>query len=91
MSEDRFIIRTAEGKFNVIAGRKLNDEPLSRAAADRLAHEPAKPAAKPPEAPSSPKRKPAAQSAPQPAPVADLRATGWDQAGGSCGFRIRGC
>jgi hypothetical protein len=92
MIEDRFIVGIGEGKFNVIAGHKLNDEPLSRAAADRLAHEPVKPAAKAPEAPPlPPKREPAAQSTPQPAPAVDLRATAWEQAGGSCGFRIRGC
>src|SRR5260221_12580270 len=71
MSEDRLIVGIGEGKFNVIAGHKLNAEPLTRAEADRLAHEPVKPAAKlpPREAPPPPpKRKPAAQSAPQPAP-----------------------
>jgi hypothetical protein len=89
MSEERFIVGIGEGKFNVIAGHKLNDEPLSRAEADRLAHEPAKAAAKAPEAPSPPsKRKPAAQS--QPAPAVDLRAEPWTHAGGSAGFRIRG-
>ncbi len=83
MSEERFIVGIGEGKFNVIAGHKLNAEPLSRAAADRLAHEPVKPAAKAPEAPSPPpsKRKPAGQSAPQPAPAVDLRTTRADQAG----------
>jgi hypothetical protein len=35
--EDRIIIRVGEGKYNVIAGRKLNDAPLTRAEADRLA------------------------------------------------------
>jgi hypothetical protein len=39
MSEDRFIVGIGEGKFDVIAGHKLNDEPLSRAEADRLASE----------------------------------------------------
>jgi hypothetical protein len=66
MIEDRFIVGIGEGKFNVIAGHKLNDEPLSRAEADRLAHEPVKPAAKAPEAPPlPPKREPAAQSTPE--------------------------
>jgi hypothetical protein len=94
MSEDRFIVGIGEGKFNVIAGHKLNAEPLTRAEADRLAHEPVKPAAKlpPREAPPPPpKRKPAAQSAPQPAPMADSRAEPWLSAGGSAGFTIRGC
>lgn len=94
MSEDRLIVGIGEGKFNVIAGHKLNAEPLTRAEADRLAHEPVKPAAKlpPREAPPPPpKRKPAPQSAPQPAPVADLRAEPWLSAGGSAGFSIRGC
>ena len=36
---DRIIIRTAQG-FDVIEGHRLNREPLSRAEADRLAHEP---------------------------------------------------
>src|SRR5260370_34906445 len=39
MSEDRFIVGIGGGKFNVIAGHKLNAEPLTRAEADRLAHE----------------------------------------------------
>jgi hypothetical protein len=93
MSEDRLIVGIGEGKFNVIAGHKLNAEPLTRAEADRLAHEPVKPAAKlpPREAPPPPpKRKPAAQSAPRPAPVADLLAEPWLSAGGSAGFTIRG-
>jgi hypothetical protein len=46
MSEDRFIVGIGEGKFNVIAGHKLNAEPLTRAEADRPAHEPVKPAAR---------------------------------------------
>jgi hypothetical protein len=56
MSEDRFIVGIGEGKFNVIAGHNLNAEPLTRAEADRLAHEPVKPAAKlpPREAPPPP-------------------------------------
>jgi hypothetical protein len=69
------VISIGEGKFAVIAGHKLNAEPLTRAETDRLAHEPVKPAAKlpPREAPPPPpKRKPAPQSAPQPAPVADF-------------------
>jgi hypothetical protein len=40
MIEDRFIVGIGKNKFDVIAGHKLNAEPLSRAAADRLAHEP---------------------------------------------------
>jgi hypothetical protein len=44
---DRIIIRTAHG-FDVIEGRRLNTEPLSRVEADRLAHEPVKAAAKAP-------------------------------------------
>jgi hypothetical protein len=93
MNEERFVISIGEGKFAVIAGHKLNAEPLTRAEADRLAHEPVKPAAKlpPREAPlPPPKRKPAAQSAPQPAPAIDLRAEPWLSAGGSAGFTIRG-
>jgi hypothetical protein len=89
MSEERFVIQLAEGKFAVIAGRKLNDEPLSRAAADRLAKgSPVKPlGAKAPEAPPPPpKRKPAggafAPGEPQPAPAVDLRPTRADNAGG---------
>ena len=94
MNEERFVISIGEGKFAVVAGHKLNAEPLTRAEADRLAHEPVKPAAKlpPREAPPPPpKRKPAAQSAPQPAPAIDLRAEPWLSAGGSAGFTIRGC
>jgi hypothetical protein len=88
MSEERFIVGVGEGKFNVIAGHQLNDRPLSRAEADHLAHEPVKPAAKVPEAPSPPpKQEPAAQ--PQPGPAVDLRTTRWDQAAGSCGFKIK--
>jgi hypothetical protein len=37
MIEDRFIVCIGKGKFAVIAGHKLNAEPLSRAEADRLA------------------------------------------------------
>jgi hypothetical protein len=40
MSAERFIISIGKGKFAVVAGHKLNAEPLSRAEADRLAHEP---------------------------------------------------
>jgi hypothetical protein len=93
MNEERFVISIGEGKFAVVAGHKLNAEPLTRAEADRLAHEPVKPAAKlpPREAPPPPpKRKPAAQSAPQPAPAIDLRAERWTGRGGSAGFTIRG-
>jgi hypothetical protein len=93
MNEERFVISIGEGKFAVVAGHKLNAEPLTRAEADRLAHEPVKPAAKlpPREAPPPPpKRKPAAQSAPH-APAIDLRAEPWLSAGGSAGFSIRGC
>jgi hypothetical protein len=90
MTEERFIIRTAAG-FDVIAGHKLNREPLTRAAADRLAHEPVRAGnpAKSAENPA-PKPKPAAPSAPEPAPAGDLRAEPWLSAGGSCGFRIKG-
>jgi hypothetical protein len=35
---DRFIVQVAPGKFNVIAGTRLNDEPLSKQAAQKLAH-----------------------------------------------------
>ena len=79
MNEERFVICIGEGKFAVIAGCQLNDEPLSRAEGVRLAHEPVKPAAKLPAsdaraAPQPPKRKPAARSAPQPAPGVALPA-----------------
>jgi len=59
MSEDRFIVGIGEGKFAVVAGHKLNAEPLTRAEADRLAHEPVKPAAKlpPREAPPPPPKR----------------------------------
>lgn len=96
MSEERFIVGIGEGKFNVIAGHKLNDEPLSRAEADRLAHEPVKPAAtdlgRGANAPKSGANAPPKQAPKQlqPAPAVDLRTTRADQAGGSCGFRIRG-
>jgi hypothetical protein len=82
-----------EGKFAVIAGRRLNDEPLTRAEADRLAKSsPAKaPRAGVEVSPPPPKRKPAAASAPRPAPAVDLRAEPWLSAGGSAGFTIRGC
>jgi len=46
MNEERFVISIGEGKFAVVAGHKLNAEPLTRAEADRLANEPVKPAAK---------------------------------------------
>jgi hypothetical protein len=100
MIEDRFIVGVGEGKFDVIAGHKLNAEPLSRAAADRLAHEPVKPAAtdlgRGANAPKSganapPKQAPKQTPKPKPASVADLRAEPWLNAGGSAGFRIRGC
>jgi hypothetical protein len=63
MSEERFVIRTAAG-FSVIAGVKLNAEPLSKAEADRLAGSPA--AAPVPDDP-----------APQPSPPA--AATRWQR------------
>jgi hypothetical protein len=74
---ERFIIRRGD-TFDVLEGRKLNSAPVSRAIADRLA------AAPPP--------KPVVRApAPAPAPgMPDLRPTGWDAAGGSCGFEIRG-
>jgi hypothetical protein len=34
---DRFIVQVAPGKFNVIAGQRLNEAPLTRKAAERLA------------------------------------------------------
>jgi hypothetical protein len=37
MAMERFVSEVAPGKYNVIAGRKLNDQPLSRAEAERLA------------------------------------------------------
>jgi hypothetical protein len=37
VDDARFVIRTGADKFDVIAGHKLNSEPLSRAEADRLA------------------------------------------------------
>jgi len=40
MTEERFVIGLGAGKFAVIAGHKLNAEPLSRVEADRLAHSP---------------------------------------------------
>jgi hypothetical protein len=63
-----------EGKFAVIASRRLNDEPLTRAEADRLAKSsPAKaPRAGVEVSPPPPKRKAAAASAPRPAPAVDL-------------------
>jgi hypothetical protein len=36
---ERLVVQVAPGKFDVIEGVKLNDEPLTRAEADRLAHE----------------------------------------------------
>jgi hypothetical protein len=36
---ERIVVRTAQG-YDVLEGCRLNDEPLTRAAADRLAHEP---------------------------------------------------
>jgi hypothetical protein len=77
----------------VIAGHKLNDEPLGRAEADRLAHEPVKPAAtdlgRGANAPKSGANAPPKQAPKQlqPAPAVDLRTTRADQAGGSAGFR----
>jgi hypothetical protein len=99
MSEDRFIVGIGEGKFNVIVGHQLNDRPLSRTEADRLAHGPVKPAAtdlgRGPNGPESGPNVPPKQAPkqPQPAPAApavDLRPTRADAAGGSCGFRIKG-
>jgi hypothetical protein len=90
---ERLVVQVAPGKFDVIAGHKLNDEPLSRAEAARLAHEPVRAAESGESSPTSGENsppKPAAQSAPQGAPAIDLRATRADQAGGSCGFRIKG-
>jgi len=34
---DRFIVQVSKGQFNVIEGRRLNDEPLSREDAEKLA------------------------------------------------------
>jgi hypothetical protein len=36
-NEERFVIRVGNDKFDVIAGNKVNDTPLTRAEADRLA------------------------------------------------------
>jgi len=90
MSEERFVICIGEGKFAVIAGHKLNDRPLSRAAAERLAHEPA--AELPPRRAAARKQMSPIgdiSTAPKPAEV-DLRAEPWLNAGGSAGFTIRG-
>jgi hypothetical protein len=88
---ERLVVQVAPGKFDVIEGRQLNDRPLTRAEADRLAKGSSVSAAPPHEKGASQGPPlPAAQSTPQPAPAVDLRATGWDQAGGSCGFRIKG-
>jgi LmbE family N-acetylglucosaminyl deacetylase len=102
---DCFVTRTAQG-FDVIEGVKLNAEPLSRAEADRLAHERVKPTAKAAKvlgvnqatisrdmqdvSKDDAKRITRAQDAPQPALAVDLRTTRADQAGGSCGFKIKG-
>jgi len=90
MSEEHFIISIGKDKFAVIAGHKLNDTPLTKAEADRLARASTAP---PTSTPPKPQRKPApaVQSAPQPAPAVDLRAEPWLSAGGSAGFTIRGC
>jgi hypothetical protein len=93
---ERFVIRSGTDTFDVIEGVQLNSVPLSRVAAERLVHEPVKAA---PSAtiendlggknlPKTGKNLPP-QGAPQPAP--DLRTTRADNAGGSAGFRIRGC
>jgi hypothetical protein len=99
---DRFVIRTGDS-FDVIEGVKLNTEPLDRADADRLAKGSPEPRRRTfPEgtiSDAAPHEKgasqgpplPAAQSAPMVAPAVDLRTTRADQAGGSAGFRIRGC
>jgi hypothetical protein len=86
MIEDRFVVCIGEGKFAVIAGRRLNDKPLSRVEADRLAKSPV--SAAPPSAPepASPPEPPPTQ----PAPAVDLRAEPWTSRGGSAGFRIKG-
>jgi hypothetical protein len=34
---DRFVIQSGEGQYDVIAGRRLNDKPLTRSAAEKLA------------------------------------------------------
>jgi len=34
---DRFIVQVAKGQFNVIEGRRLNEQPLDREAAEKLA------------------------------------------------------
>ena len=34
---DRFIVQVGKGQFNVIEGRRLNDQPLTREAAEALA------------------------------------------------------
>jgi hypothetical protein len=91
----RFIISNNDNTFDVIEGRQLNDKPLNRAEADRLARRSPVAAAPPTppigaKAPVPPTRKPAAQSAPEPAPLPDLRAEPWLSAGGSAGFSIRG-
>jgi hypothetical protein len=81
---ERFVIRAGTDVFDVIEGRQLNDKPLNRSEADRLAGN--KSVAK---KGGSSKRPPM----PMPAPAAsavDLQPTGWDHAGGSVGFRIRG-
>lgn len=34
---ERFIVRTGQGLYNVVAGHKLNDEPMTKEEAERLA------------------------------------------------------
>jgi hypothetical protein len=89
---ERLVVQVAPDKFDVIEGVKMNRAPLSQAEADSLAKgSPASVVA--PAAPEKPSPD-ATVSAPEPSPPApvlpDLRPTGWDAAGGSCGFRIKG-
>jgi hypothetical protein len=70
MIEERIIIRAGADTFDVVVGHRLNDRPLTRAEADRLAHVPAEAAAPPaPEPAKVPVR--AKASAPELAPPLD--------------------
>jgi hypothetical protein len=81
---ERFVISAGTDAFDVIEGRQLNAKPLNRDEAERLAGN--KSVAK---KGGSSKRPPTSTPAPA-ASAVDLRPTGWDHAGGSVGFRIRG-
>jgi hypothetical protein len=79
---ERFVISAGTDAFDVIEGRQLNAKPLNRDEADRLAGNK-----------SVAKKGGSSKRPPTPAPATsavDLQPTGWDHAGGSVGFRIRG-